>query len=190
MEDVDEPRCSPAAADDILRTLEVCGFEWDGEVMLQSTRKERYREVLENLKREGLVYPCASTRKELADSSLAPDGAAVYPGTCRPGLPLGKSARAWRLRVDVATVCFDDAVQGRVCQDLVREVGDFVLLRADGYFAYQLAVVVDDADQGVTRVVRGADLLDSTPRQIFLQRRLGLPTSTYAHLPVAVNAAG
>ena len=190
MEDVDEPRCSREAADDILHTLDVCGFEWDGDVMVQSSRKERYREVLENLNRDGRVYPCACTRKELADSALAPDGAAIYPGTCRHGLPPGKLARAWRLRVDAATECFDDAVQGRVCQDLAREVGDFVLLRADGYFAYQLAVVIDDAEQGVTHVVRGADLLDSTPRQIFLQRCLGLPTPAYAHLPVAVNAAG
>jgi len=190
MEDVDEPRCSPQAADDILRTLERCGFEWDGAVMVQSTRKERYREVLERLKHDNFVFPCACTRKELADSAMAPDGAAIYPGTCRHGLPPGKPARAWRLKVDDSTISFDDAVQGRVCQDLAREVGDFVLLRADGYFAYQLAVVVDDADQGVTHVVRGADLLDSTPRQILLQRCLGLPTLHYAHLPVAVNPAG
>jgi glutamyl-Q tRNA(Asp) synthetase len=190
MEDVDEPRCSQGAADDILRTLERCGFEWDGAVMVQSARKERYREVLERLQREKLVFPCACTRKELADSALAPDGAAIYPGTCRRGLAPGKPARAWRLRIDDSTVCFDDAVQGRLCQDLAREAGDFVLLRADGYFAYQLAVVVDDADQGVTHVVRGADLLDSTPRQIFLQHCLGLPTPAYAHLPVAVNEAG
>jgi glutamyl-Q tRNA(Asp) synthetase len=190
MEDIDEPRCSAHAADDILRTLESCGFEWDGAVMVQSARKERYREVLEDLKSRGFVYPCACTRRELADSALAPDGAAIYPGTCRNGLPSGKEARAWRLRVDDSTVCFDDAVQGAQRQELAREVGDFVLLRADGYFAYQLAVVVDDADQGVTHIVRGADLLDSTPRQIFLQRCLGLPTPGYAHLPVAVNAAG
>lgn len=190
MEDVDEPRCSQAAADDILRTLEACGFEWDGEVMVQSARKERYRELLDDLRRHGQVFPCACTRRELADSALAPDGAAIYPGTCRAGLPPGRAARAWRLRVDASTVCFDDAVQGRVCQNLAREAGDFVLLRADGYYAYQLAVVADDADQGVTHVVRGADLLDSTPRQIFLQRCLGLPTPGYAHLPVAVNAAG
>lgn len=190
MEDVDEPRCSQSAADHILHTLEACGFEWDGAVMVQSARKERYREMLERLKRDGRVYPCACTRRELADSALAPDGAVIYPGTCRNGLPSGKSPRAWRLRVDESTPCFDDAVQGRNCQNLAREVGDFVLLRADGYFAYQLAVVVDDADQGVTHVVRGADLLDSTPRQIFLQRCLGVVTPIYTHLPVAVNPAG
>jgi glutamyl-Q tRNA(Asp) synthetase len=190
MEDVDEPRCSVAAAEEILRTLEVCGFEWDGAVMVQSGRKERYREVLGELNNRGLVYPCACTRRELADSALAPDGAAIYPGTCRSGLPPGKEARAWRVRVESHAIGFDDAVQGAQHQSLAREVGDFVLLRADGYFAYQLAVVVDDADQGVTHIVRGADLLDSTPRQIFLQRCLGLPTPAYAHLPVVVNAAG
>lgn len=190
MEDVDEPRCSRRAADDILRTLEAYGFAWDGPVWAQSERKARYREALEQLRCAGLVYPCGCTRRELADSVHAPDGAAVYPGTCRNGLPAGKQARAWRLRVEDKEVCFDDAIQGRVCQHLGREVGDFVLLRADGYFAYQLAVVVDDADQGVTDVVRGADLLDSTPRQRYLQECLELPALRYAHLPVAVNEAG
>ena len=190
IEDVDEPRCSDAAAAGILRTLDRFGFEWHGEVMVQSRRKARYRELLEELRRRGLAYPCACTRRELADSALAADGAPVYPGTCRRGLPPGKTARAWRLAVDDVTIAFDDAVQGRVSQHLGGEVGDFVLLRADGYFAYQLAVVADDADQGITQVVRGADLLDSTPRQIFLQGCLGFPVPSYAHLPVAVNAAG
>lgn len=190
MEDVDEPRCSKAAADEIMRALEACGFEWDGPVMVQSERKDRYRQMLDALRSAGRVYPCACTRRELVDSALAHDGAHIYPGTCREGLPAGKAARAWRLRVEAETVCFDDAIQGGVRQDLARDVGDFVLLRADGYFAYQLAVVVDDADQGITHVVRGADLLDSTPRQIFLQRCLSLATPVYAHLPVVVNAKG
>ena len=190
MEDVDEPRCSLRAADGILRTMERLGFEWDGDVIVQSRRKERYRALLEQLKAAGLAYPCACTRRELAACAHAADGAAIYPGTCRNGLPAGKAARAWRLAVDAAAVAFDDAVQGHVAQKLQAEVGDFVLLRADGYFAYQLAVVADDAEQGVTHVVRGADLLDSTPRQIFLQSCLGVPTLAYAHLPVAVNAAG
>jgi glutamyl-Q tRNA(Asp) synthetase len=190
VEDVDEPRCSAAAATGMLRTLERLGFEWDGEVMVQSRRKARYGELLECLKAAGLVYPCGCTRRELADSALAPDGAAVYPGTCRNGLPPGKAARSWRLRVDDAAASFDDAIQGRVSQRLGQEVGDFVLLRADGFFAYQLAVVADDADQGITHVVRGADLLDSTPRQIFLQQCLGFRSPAYAHLPVAVNPQG
>jgi glutamyl-Q tRNA(Asp) synthetase len=190
IEDVDEPRCSDLAANDILRTLAECGFTWDGEVLWQSRRKARYREALAELQAAGRAYPCACTRRELADSAIASDGGAVYPGTCRNGLPAGKSARAWRLRVEDIDVCFDDAIQGHRCQALAREVGDFVVLRADGYFAYQLAVVVDDADQGVTHVVRGADLIESTPRQIFLQTCLGLPTPRYAHLPVATNSTG
>ena len=193
MEDVDEPRCLPGAAEDILRTLTAFGFEWDGPVAYQTRRVELYREALEQLRECGRIFPCACTRKELADSrlvQLAPDGAQIYPGTCRQGLPAGKEARSWRLRVVDESIAFDDAVQGRVAQNLAHEVGDFVLLRADGFFAYQLAVVVDDAEQGITHVVRGADLLESTPRQIFLQRLLGLPTLHYAHLPVAVNSAG
>lgn len=196
MEDVDRPRCQPGAADDILRTLEAFGFEWDGAVLTQSLRDEAYRQALEQLRATGRVFPCACTRRELADSQLAraaSDGGLVYPGTCRAGLPPGKAPRAayaWRLRVDDARIVFEDGLQGRIEQSLEREVGDFVLLRADGLFAYQLAVVVDDAFQEITHVVRGADLLDSTPRQILLQRLLGLPTPDYAHLPVVLNARG
>lgn len=189
MEDVDVPRCKPEHADAILRMLEACGFEWDGAVMVQSTRIARYAEILEQLKSRDRVYPCGCTRAELENSPPGIDGAAVYPGTCRAGLPPGKSARAWRLRI-AGEITFDDLVQGPQHQDLEREVGDCVLLRADGLFAYQLAVVVDDADQGIDHVVRGADLIHSTARQIYLQRLLGLPTPRYAHLPVAVDAAG
>lgn len=190
IEDVDAPRCSQAAADSILRTLEAFGFAWDGAVVWQSRRAAAYAAALEQLKQAGRVFPCACSRKELADSMLAPDGAALYPGTCRHGLPAGKVARAWRVRVDATRITFDDAVQGGIESDLAQEAGDFILLRADGLFAYQLAVVVDDAAAGITQVVRGADLLLSTPRQIFLQHCLGLPTPAYAHLPVVVNAAG
>lgn len=189
MEDVDQPRCKAEHADAILRLLEAAGFEWDGPVMVQSTRTARYAEVLENLKTTGAVYPCGCTRAELEGALPGVDGAPVYPGTCRNGLPAGKTARAWRLRVE-GDVEFDDLVQGPQRQNLPREVGDCVLLRADGYFAYQLAVVVDDADQGIDHIVRGADLIHSTARQIYLQRLLGLPTPQYAHLPVAVDAAG
>lgn len=189
MEDVDPPRCRQEHADAILAMLEACGFEWDGPVMVQSKRTSRYAEILERLTAQGAVYPCGCTRAELADAPLGVDGAVVYPGICRNGLPPGKTARAWRLRME-GVIAFDDFVQGPQHQDLPREVGDCVLLRADGYFAYQLAVVVDDADQGVDHVVRGADLIHSTARQIYLQRLLGLPTPQYAHLPVAVDAAG
>jgi len=189
MEDVDRPRCRPGAAARLLATLQACGFEWDGAVMLQSARTARYREVFEQLKAAGAVYPCACSRAELANAPPGIDGAPVYPGTCRGGLPPGKAARAWRVRL-AGDSEFDDAVQGPQRQNLPHDVGDCVLLRADGLFAYQLAVVVDDADQGVDHVVRGADLLHSTPRQIYLQRLLGLPTPAYAHLPVAVDATG
>ncbi|MCF8150626.1 MAG: tRNA glutamyl-Q(34) synthetase GluQRS [Burkholderiaceae bacterium] len=190
MEDVDAPRCSAAAAAEILRQLEACGLHWDGEIVWQSRRSPAYTDALERLKASGRVFACACSRRELADSAIAPDGAAIYPGNCRDGLPPGRTARAWRLRVDTARVDFDDAIQGRIVSDLAREAGDFILLRSDGLFAYQLAVVVDDADAGITHVVRGADLLASTPRQVFLQECLGLPRPAYAHLPVAVNAAG
>ena len=190
MEDVDVPRCSAAAAGEILRVLEACGFAWDGEIVWQRRHGDAYAAALERLKAAGRVFPCACTRRELADSAIAPDGAAIYPGTCRAGLGPGRTARAWRLRVGEARVSFDDAIQGRIVSDLASDAGDFILLRADGLFAYQLAVVVDDADTGITHVVRGADLLASTSRQIYLQQCLGVPTPEYAHLPVVVNAAG
>jgi glutamyl-Q tRNA(Asp) synthetase len=190
MEDVDSTREQPGAAMLILRTLDACGLAWDGDIMYQSRRSEAYRAALERLEAQGLVYACGCSRREIADSALGPDGALIYPGTCRNGLAPGKTPRATRVRVDQATIAFDDAVQGTISQDLAAEVGDFVLRRADGLYAYQLAVVVDDAEQGITDVVRGADLLDSTPRQIYLQRRLGLSTPRYLHLPAAVNAAG
>jgi len=189
MEDVDEPRCRQEHADAILRLLEAAGFAWDGPVMVQSRRTARYAEVLDQLKQRNAVYPCGCTRAELAGAAPGIDGAPIYPGTCRNGLPPGKPARAWRLRME-GSIDFADLVQGYQHQDLAREVGDCVLLRADGYFAYQLAVVVDDADQGVDHVVRGADLIHSTARQIHLRHVLGLPTPQYAHLPVAVDAAG
>ena len=192
IEDVDTPRNVPGAADDILRTLTDFGFEWDGGVVWQSRCLERYAALLEQLRQEGRVYPCACSRREIADSATGEsiDGGRIYPGTCRDGLPPGREARAWRLRVPAARFGCDDRIQGRIEQDLARAVGDFVLRRADGVFAYQLAVVADDAEAGVTDVVRGADLIDSTPRQIWLQQCLGFATPRYAHLPVATNAAG
>ena len=190
MEDVDEPRSVPGAADAIVRSLEHLGFDWDGEVVHQSRRKPLYLAAFERLRTAGAVFACACTRREVADSVLGSDGVPRYPGTCRNGLPQGREARAWRLKVEPGEVCFEDALQGRLCQDLAAEVGDFIVLRADGYFAYQLAVVADDAEQGISHVVRGADLIDSTPRQICLQRHLGLGQPAYLHLPAAVNAAG
>ncbi len=190
MEDLDAPREQTGAADQILRALDRLGFEWDGPVLRQSARVARYGAAIEDLARRGFAYGCCCTRKELEDSALAIDGSRIYPGTCRHGLAAGKSARAVRLRTHAVPIGFVDRIQGRIEQRVEKEIGDFVLLRADGIYAYQLAVVLDDLDQGVTEVVRGADLLDSTARQIHLQRILGAPTPGYAHVPVAVNAAG
>jgi glutamyl-Q tRNA(Asp) synthetase len=190
MEDLDRPREQPGAADGILRTLERLGLYWDGDVVFQGRRAERYQEALERLRAH--TYWCGCSRREIADSSLglAADGALIYPGNCRNGLAPGKTARALRIRTQDEEISFDDRVQGKQRQVLGKEIGDFVLYRADAHFAYQLAVVVDDAEQSVTDVVRGADLLDSTARQIYLQRLLGHPEPRYLHVPVAVNAAG
>ncbi|MDR1888060.1 MAG: tRNA glutamyl-Q(34) synthetase GluQRS [Zoogloeaceae bacterium] len=191
MEDVDTPRTVPGAAEAILACLEAHGFVWEGETLWQSRRREAYREALATLQSRGLAYPCACSRREIAVATdiRAIDGGLRYPGTCRHGLPPGRIARAWRLRTEDADIAFIDRIQGRICQNLARDVGDFVLWRADGQFAYQLAVVVDDAFQGITHIVRGADLLDSTSRQIYLQRCLGYDVPEYLHVPVATNAA-
>ncbi len=183
MEDLDLPRVVPGAADFILQVLDRFGFEWDGPVLYQSNRMEAYHSALQLLREKGIAYPCGCSRKEIGEQQR-------YPGTCRAGLPAGKGARAWRLRVDPHLIHWQDRLQGAGQQDLQSTIGDFVLLRADGIFAYQLAVVVDDAFQQVNSIVRGADLLDSIPRQIYLQRQLALPLPEYLHLPVAVNAHG
>lgn len=187
IEDVDAPRTVPGAEDAILRALEALGLAWDGPVVRQRDRATRYGEALARLASLGLVYRCRCSRREIADSAVHGMDGMIYPGTCRhAAVPAGVPS-AWRFRVPEGTVAFDDRVQGRVAQRLDAEVGDFVVHRRDGLFAYQLAVVVDDADLGVTDIVRGADLLDSTPRQIALQRALGLPTPRYLHFPVATR---
>ena len=190
IEDVDAPRTAPGATTVILRALERYGLLWDGPVVYQSQRTAHYQAALDCLRNAGLAYPCTCTRRELVPCPRGRDGAPIYPGTCRAGPRRPDRPPAFRLRVTDAPIQFHDAIQGEYRQRPAREVGDFVLRRADGLFAYQLAVVVDDAAQGVTQVVRGVDLLDSTPRQIVLQRLLGLPTPDYAHLPVAVDARG
>jgi glutamyl-Q tRNA(Asp) synthetase len=190
IEDLDRPREQPGAADSILRTLEHVGLYWDGAVVYQSERTDLYRQALEELRAH--TYWCGCTRREIADSSLglAIDGARIYPGTCREGLAPDKVRRALRIRTALAPISYQDRLQGSQRQSLAGEIGDFVLYRADGQLAYQLAVVVDDAAQSITHVVRGADLLDSTARQIYLQRLLGYAEPRYLHIPVAVNAAG
>ncbi len=184
MEDIDEPRCIPGAGQEILRTLEAFGFQWHGPVIYQSQRHEAYRATLDQLIAQQDAYPCACTRSQI---KIIGDG--PYPGTCRQGLN-GKAPRAWRLRVPNEILEFQDRLQGPYAENLETNCGDFVLLRADGLYAYQLAVVVDDEAQGVTHIVRGADLLDSTPRQILLQRRLGYRQPAYLHVPVAVDRNG
>ncbi|MCA3104425.1 MAG: tRNA glutamyl-Q(34) synthetase GluQRS [Rhodocyclaceae bacterium] len=189
IDDLDTPRNRPGAVDAIRRTLERLGLAWDGEIRMQSREIGAYRAALDALIAAGQAYPCTCTRTEVAAASThAGIEGPVYPGTCRSGLPPGRGTRAWRVRVDDRAIAFDDRVRGRIEQHLESDIGDFVVHRADGIFAYQLAVVVDDAAQGITDVVRGADLLDSTPRQIWLQQLLGLPVPRYAHLPLALNA--
>lgn len=196
IEDLDPPREQPGAAADIVAVLARLGFESDGPIEYQSRRGAFYEAAFEQLRSAGLVYPCACTRREIADS-LVRSGALrqrnqeqVYPGTCRGGLPAGRAPRAWRLQVGDAVIRWTDRSGQHFSEDMAHEVGDFVLRRADGLWAYQLAVIVDDAAQGVTHVVRGADLIGSTSRQILLQRLLGLPTPDYLHLPVVLGADG
>jgi glutamyl-Q tRNA(Asp) synthetase len=195
IDDIDGPRTVPGAAQHILDTLADFGMQADEPPVWQSARAARYQQAFDSLTQAGFVYPCGCTRKEIADSLVhahTRNTTLAYPGTCRHGLA-GKPARAWRVRVpdgDAASVTFEDRWQHTQTQNLATEVGDFVLKRADGQWAYQLAVVVDDADAGITHVVRGMDLLDSTARQIYLQRCLRVPTPAYLHVPVVVNAIG
>ena len=190
IEDVDTTRTVAGAERAILETLEAFGFAWDGEIARQSERGNRYADALERLRARDAVYRCRCSRKEIADSGTHGIEGPVYPGTCRALALASTSDGADRLRVPAGTVAFDDRVRGPVAQDVARAVGDFVLRRRDGLFAYQLAVVVDDEAQGITDVVRGADLLHSTPRQVVLQRALGFRTPRYLHVPVAANAHG
>lgn len=189
MEDLDKPREIKGAATTILYQLEAYGFEWDETVVYQSQRSELYADALKKLNLKQLIYPCTCTRKEIADSSTSfgVDGR-IYPKIClhhptKPNTPI-----AWRIKTNNAVISFHDDIQQLIQQNIDHDVGDFILKRADGLFAYQLAVVVDDAAQGITHIVRGADLLDSTPRQIYLQQQLDFSTPQYAHVPVATNA--
>ena len=202
IEDVDGPRSLPGVAEEILEALQILGMQADDTPLWQSQLGARYEAALSHLTQRGAIYPCGCTRREIADSLTQRSAhyaahqrhtTLAYPGTCRNGLA-GKPARAWRVRVPddgpQAVFDFTDRWHGPLTQNLATEVGDFVLKRADGQWAYQLAVVVDDADAGITHIVRGADLLDSTARQIYLQGLLGLPTPTYLHVPVVENGAG
>ena len=196
IEDLDPPREARGARAAIVDTLARLGFAHDGELVSQSARDAAYRAAFERLTAMGLVYPCACTRREVADSVLRSgrerqrSAELVYPGICRNGMPAGREPRAWRVRVDATPIAWRDRRAGESIERLDESVGDFILRRADGLWAYQLAVVVDDAWQGVTDVVRGADLRESTARQVYLQRLLSLPTPRYLHLPVVIDAEG
>lgn len=184
MEDLDPPREMPGAADLILRQLEACGLEWDGEVLYQSRRHAAYEAALDQLHQQGHVFWCRCSRTDLARQPQS-----TYPGTCR-AFTSPRTDAAIRLRVPPGLVSFTDSVFGRQQEEVAHTVGDFILKRRDGHYAYQLAVVVDDAEQGITDIVRGADLLDNTARQILLQRCLDLPSPRYTHLPLVVHGDG
>ena len=190
IEDLDKPREVPAASYKILRSLEALGMEWDHEVIYQDQRKDIYEDALTMLNRRGLIYPCTCTRKEISSSSIAGISGQIYAGTCRNNVQNDDRLGAVRIKTNSNIIEFEDTLYGLINQNLQTETGDFVLRRSDKIYAYQLAVVVDDSEQGITNVVRGADLLDSTPRQIYLQKLLGYTTPTYMHLPVAVNSHG
>ncbi len=185
MEDVDITRRVEGSDTEILHTLEAFGFEWHGEIIYQSEQTEHYRAALDQLITRSLVFPCICSRKQLAKADSE-----IYPGNCRDHKLPEKNEHALRLFAEDIIIEFSDLVMGKQSQNIARQCGDFVIKRRDGLFAYQLAVVVDDALQGITEIVRGADLLDSTPRQIYLQRLLDYTTPDYCHLPLAVDAAG
>ncbi|MCU7960061.1 MAG: tRNA glutamyl-Q(34) synthetase GluQRS [gamma proteobacterium symbiont of Bathyaustriella thionipta] len=191
MEDVDSRREKQGAADQILRTLEAFGLQWDASVLYQSRREPAYQAALQDLIKNRWAYPCGCSRSEISRNAIltGPEGP-LYPGTCRSGLAAGKTLRSWRFRVSSEAICFQDAIQGENCQNPAESCGDFVIRRADQLFAYQLAVVADDAFQGINHIVRGADLLASTARQIMLQKALGLATPQYAHLPLVLDSQG
>jgi glutamyl-Q tRNA(Asp) synthetase len=195
IEDVDTPRCVPGAGEEILRQLAACALLPDEMPQWQSARAPLYQSALDRLIQGGRAYPCACSRKDIELALRAQGrertrhGELVYPGTCRAGLD-GKEPRAWRFRVPEGTVAWTDRRVGVHLQDVAQEVGDFVLKRADGLFAYQLAVVVDDAEQRITHVVRGADLVDNTPRQLLLQQALGCPQPSYLHAPLVLGPNG
>jgi glutamyl-Q tRNA(Asp) synthetase len=191
MEDLDKPRELAGAAANIISTLEAYGFEWSDTIMYQSQRNDTYERVLATLKEMQYVYPCTCTRKEIADSSeqTGIEGI-IYPKTCLYQPIKEHHPIAWRIKTPDKSIHFNDAVYGDIKQNLHSEIGDFVLKRADGQFAYQLAVVVDDAEQGVTNIVRGADLLNSTTRQIYLQQLLGFTQPNYMHIPIVTNTLG
>jgi glutamyl-Q tRNA(Asp) synthetase len=191
IDDVDPFRTATDSTDRILRTLETFGLQWDGRILYQSERFEVYRAALERLDAQRLLYACTCSRKDLAAVSEAHADTSIYPGFCRSTKNEPRvDGHALRILVEDAPITFDDALQGVQTQNLAKDVGDFVVFRRDRVYAYHLATVLDDSAQGITEVVRGVDLLDSTPRQVYLQQLLDLPTPAYAHVPILVNRSG
>jgi glutamyl-Q tRNA(Asp) synthetase len=187
IEDIDPPREQPGATKEILAALESYGFEWDGPTSFQSASRDAHEAAIKRLIDTRQAYPCGCSRRGLASAAHGPLGV-IYPGTCRDGC--NSDETALRVRTNDEEIAFIDGLQGRQSQRLESESGDFIILRRDGLVAYQLAVVVDDEMQGITDIVRGIDLMDSTPRQIWLQQLLGFTTPNYCHIPVAVNTDG
>lgn len=189
IEDLDPPREIPGATEQIVRALGALGFEWDGAISYQSKRLDLYRDAVRQLEQAGMTYRCTCSRREITETGLPGLEGILYPGTCRNAKHQSANSSI-RVATDDTSIVFEDKIQGRQEQRLQTDVGDFIVQRRGGLMAYQVAVVVDDADQGITEVVRGSDLLSSTPRQIYLQKLLGLEQPDYIHLPVATNSAG
>lgn len=190
IEDIDPPREVAGATVSIINTLEAHGFEWHGEICYQSQRLEHYAAALALLKQKQQIYACSCSRKLLLETAQHGQYGVIYPGTCRNHSTTLKKQHSLRLKTQSQQTCFTDLLQGDYCQNLAKDIGDFIVKRSDGLYSYQLAIVVDDMLQGVTEIVRGADLLDSTPRQIFLQQQLDYPSPSYMHLPIACNSQG
>lgn len=184
MEDLDQPRVIKHSDKSILDTLHQHGFQWDDEVIYQSHRLDIYQNCLSKLNQQGNTYFCGCSRKEIADSAMSGIDGMIYPGTCRDK-KLDSKNHALRIKVEDVYVTFEDKIQGLIEQNILRNFGDFILKRSDGIYAYQLAVVIDDAIQNINTIVRGADLIDSTSRQIYLQKKLSLPSINYGHIPIA-----
>ncbi len=190
IEDIDPAREVAGARDAILTTLENFGFEWDGPISFQSQRHNLYRDAIDSLQHKGCIYPCACSRKQVTEAQTSHSTNTIYPGTCRKGLSQGQSMHTLRMNTQGMVIQFEDLLQGQCKYNLQTDIGDYIVLRADGYFSYQLATGIDDAQQRITEVIRGNDLLDSTPCQILVQQKLGLKTPVYGHLPVVINNQG
>jgi glutamyl-Q tRNA(Asp) synthetase len=190
IDDLDPPRIAPGATDSILRDLEALGFEWTGPVVFQSRHGAAYHAALHALRNADAAYPCSCSRKDIEQRATVGSEGPVYPGWCRDGMPTDRRARVWRMRVESGTVEFEDRLFGAQRIDLARDAGDFTLYRADGVYSFHLASAVDEGELGITDVVRGSDLLESSMRQIYLLDRLQRPIPSYVHLPIATDANG